>query len=182
MCVCGGPESCRTSTRATTSGPGLGAFTPGWHRAFNCGLLCGGGWGVDCGGPPCATPRLNLPLGPVPNPISGGCPSWLLPLLEMTSGREPGGNQSEPGSLSSSLVFWPPRAPAPDKGDTDKFLAPRGAETYPCIVCLAAGAGARRGRCQTVVGLLSDRYQTVTTPLSGSLSGPLSGLLSEITF
>ncbi len=29
-------------------------------------LFFGGGWGEDCRGPPCATPRLNLPLGSVP--------------------------------------------------------------------------------------------------------------------
>ena len=59
-----GPPHCGELRPGSNAGPGPWAFTPGWHWAFNCGLLCGGGWGVDCGGPPCATPRLNLPLGP----------------------------------------------------------------------------------------------------------------------
>ncbi len=38
--------------------------------------------------------RLNLPFGPVKTP-SGGCPSWLLPLLETATGREPGGQTNK---------------------------------------------------------------------------------------
>ena len=56
-----GPPHCGELSPGSNAGPGPGAFTPAWHWAFNCGLLCGGGWGVDCGGPPCATPRLDLP-------------------------------------------------------------------------------------------------------------------------
>ncbi len=37
---------------------------------------------MDCGGPPCATPRLNLPFGPVADPLGvklarhGSCLCW----------------------------------------------------------------------------------------------------------
>jgi hypothetical protein len=45
------------------SGIAFGPVLAASIAPFNCGLLCGGGWGVDCGGPPFATPRSNLPLG-----------------------------------------------------------------------------------------------------------------------
>ncbi len=40
-------------------------------------------------------PTLELTVGACTKPPSGGCPSWLLPLLETSSGREPGGKTKQ---------------------------------------------------------------------------------------